>query len=165
MTAEVLEILIDVGWCLTGVSIGMMLYWVIDNCTIRILHDGKIIYSNRKHMYFVQKSMEISAAHSLRLNYESKCQNLHGHNWHVRVHCKSRALNENGMVEDFTLIKKRIHDRLDHKNLNDVLGCNPTAENIAKWICEQIPTAYKVSVEESDGNVAIYKKEDEGDEN
>ena len=69
------------------------------------------------------------------------------------------------MVEDFTLIKKRIQDRLDHKNLNDVLGCNPTAENIAKWICEQIPTAYKVSVEESDGNVAIYKKEDESDEN
>ena len=108
--------------------------------------------------------MEISAAHSLRLNYESKCQNLHGHNWHVCVHCKSRELNENGMVEDFTLIKKRIQDRLDHKNLNEVLGFNSTAENMAKWICEQIPTAYKVSVQESDGNIAIYVKED-SDEN
>ena len=165
MTAEVLEILIDVGWCLTGVSIGMMLSWVIENCTIRILHDGKIIYSNRKHMYYVQKSMEISAAHSLRLNYESKCQNLHGHNWHVVVHCKARELNENGMVEDFTLIKKRIQDVLDHKSLNEVLDCNPTAENIAKWICDQIPTAYKVSVQESDGNKAIYVEGGRDDEN
>lgn len=148
------------GFLILGIVITVILI-----CAALVLYTLLFDNQNRKHMYYVQKSMEISAAHSLRLNYESKCQNLHGHNWHVRVHCKSRTLNENGMVEDFTLIKKRIQDRLDHKNLNDVLGCNPTAENIAKWICEQIPTAYKVSVEESDGNVAIYKKEDESDEN
>jgi 6-pyruvoyltetrahydropterin/6-carboxytetrahydropterin synthase len=115
-------------------------------------------------MYYIEKRMEISAAHSLRLDYESKCKNLHGHNWHVRVYCKSRKLNENGMVEDFTLIKKRIQDRLDHMYLNDVLSFNPTAENMAKWMCNQIPTAYKVSVQESDGNVATYIKEGKRDE-
>ena len=108
--------------------------------------------------------MEISAAHRLSLNYASKCQNLHGHNWHVRVYCKSRTLNENGMVEDFTLIKKRIQDKLDHANLNEVFDFNPTAENMAKWMCDQIPTAYKVSVQESDGNIATYVKEGERDE-
>lgn len=113
-----------------------------------------------KDMYYVQKKMEISAAHSLRLDYKSKCQHLHGHNWHVCVHCKSKTLNPNGMVEDFTLIKQRIHDKLDHMYLNEVLPFNPTAENMAKWICDQIPTAYKVSVQESDGNTAIYVKED-----
>lgn len=113
-----------------------------------------------KDMYYVEKRMEISAAHRLALNYASKCQNLHGHNWHVRVYCKSRKLNENGMVEDFTLIKKRIHDQLDHASLNEVFDFNPTAENMAKWMCEQIPTAYKVSVQESDGNIATYVKED-----
>lgn len=117
-----------------------------------------------KDMYYVEKRMEISAAHRLALNYASKCQNLHGHNWHVRVYCKSRKLNENGMVEDFTLIKKRIHDQLDHANLNEVFDFNPTAENMAKWMCEQIPTAYKVSVQESDGNIATYVKEGERDE-
>ena len=118
----------------------------------------------RRDMYYVQKSMEISASHRLALNYPSKCQNLHGHNWHVRVHCKSRTLNENGMVEDFTLIKKAIQDKLDHKNLNEIFDFNPTAENMAKWMCEQIPTAYKVSIQESDGNIAVYVKEGERDE-
>ena len=108
-------------------------------------------------MYYVSKLMEISASHKLNLSYESKCQNLHGHNWYIRVFCKSRELNQDGMVEDFTHIKKAIQDKLDHQNLNEVLGFNPTAENIAKWICEQIPTCYKVSVQESDGNIATYE--------
>ena len=102
--------------------------------------------------------MEISAAHRLTLDYESKCTQLHGHNWLITVYCKSAELNANGMVVDFTIIKQMIKDRLDHQVLNDVLPCNPTAENIARWICEQIPQCYKVEVQESRGNVAIYEK-------
>ena len=102
--------------------------------------------------------MEISAAHRLTLDYESKCTQLHGHNWLITVYCKSAELNANGMVVDFTIIKQMIKDHLDHQVLNDVLPCNPTAENIAHWICEQIPHCYKVEVQESRGNVAIYEK-------
>lgn len=109
-------------------------------------------------MYYVKKTMEISAAHRLTLDYESKCTQLHGHNWLIAVYCKSAELNANGMVVDFTIIKQMIKDRLDHQVLNDVLPCNPTAENIARWICEQIPHCYKVEVQESRGNVAIYEK-------
>lgn len=109
-------------------------------------------------MYYVKKTMEISAAHRLTLDYESKCTQLHGHNWLITVYCKSAELNANGMVVDFTIIKQMIKDRLDHQVLNDVLPCNPTAENIARWICEQIPHSYKVEVQESRGNVAIYEK-------
>ena len=109
-------------------------------------------------MYYVKKTMEISAAHRLTLDYESKCTQLHGHNWLITVYCKSAGLNANGMVVDFTIIKQMIKDRLDHQVLNDVLPCNPTAENIARWICEQIPHCYKVEVQESRGNVAIYEK-------
>lgn len=114
-------------------------------------------------MYYVSKRMEIAGAHNLKLDYESKCQNIHGHNWIVTVHCKAKELNQNGMIEDFTHIKKEIHDKLDHKYLNEVEelnGINPTAENIAKWICEQIPTCYKVEVQESEGNIATYIEED-----
>ena len=110
-------------------------------------------------MYFVSKSMEISAAHKLNLSYESKCQNLHGHNWHVTIYCKAKELNQDGMVCDFTHIKKAIHEKLDHQYLNDILPFNPTAENMARWMCEQIPTCYKVSVQESDGNIAVYEKD------
>ena len=108
-------------------------------------------------MYYVSKRMEISASHKLSLNYESKCSKLHGHNWIATVFCRSNELNENGMVCDFTHIKRMIVDRLDHKNLNEVLPFNPTAENIARWIVEQIPHAYKAVVQESEGNEAIYE--------
>ena len=140
-----------------GIIIGIcMAIVVVPNILTAIFELTK----TTKDMYYVQKKMEISAAHSLRLDYESKCQHLHGHNWHVCVFCKSKTLNVNGMVEDFTLIKKSIQDKLDHMYLNEVLPFNPTAENMAKWMCDQIPTAYKVSVQESDGNTAIYVKED-----
>ena len=46
-----------------------------------------------------------------------------------------------------------------HKFLNDVVPFNPTAENIAKWVCEQIPNCYRVSVQESEGNVATYERD------
>lgn len=110
-------------------------------------------------MFYIEKSMEISAAHRLNLSYESKCQNLHGHNWHVTIYCKAKELNQDGMVCDFTHIKKAILEKLDHQYLNDILPFNPTAENMARWMCEQIPTCYKVSVQESDGNIAIYEKD------
>lgn len=111
-------------------------------------------------MYCVSKRMEIAGSHKLNLPYESKCQNLHGHNWIVTVHCKAKSLTDYGMVIDFTQIKREIHDKLDHHNLNDVFDFNPTAENIAKWICDQIPSCYKVEVQESEGNVATYIEED-----
>lgn len=110
-------------------------------------------------MFYVSKRMEIAGAHRLQLDYESKCSNWHGHNWIVVVHCKSEKLNSNGMVVDFTRIKQMIHDRLDHKCLNEVLNLNPTAENIARWICDQIPSCYKVEVQESEGNIAIYEED------
>ena len=110
-------------------------------------------------MFKVIKTLEISAAHKLSLNYESKCSNLHGHNWLVKVYCKSETLDENGMVTDFTYISKWVQEVLDHKFINDILPWNPTAENIAKWISEQVPHCYKVEVQESEGNVAVYEQD------
>lgn len=109
-------------------------------------------------MYYVVKRLEISAAHSLMLSYESKCEDLHGHNWIVKIYCKSESLNEDGMVTDFTLIKKKISAALDHKNLNEVLPFNPTAENIAGWICDNVENAYRVEVWESEMNMAAYER-------
>lgn len=111
-------------------------------------------------MYYVSKKLEIAACHHLNLSYESKCENLHGHNWNIVVYCKSRELNEDGMVVDFTQIKQKIHGYLDHSNLNELLPFNPTAENIARWVTDQIPQCYKCSVQESDGNIAIYEKDE-----
>ena len=120
-------------------------------------------------MYEVTKRMEIAGSHSLDLPYESKCSAIHGHNWIVKVTCRSRELTNYGMVIDFTLIKELIHLKLDHKFLNGVLNFNPTAENIAKWICDKInnyfedeamtATCSRVEVQESEGNTAVYEEE------
>lgn len=111
-------------------------------------------------MYKIKKRLEISAAHQLKLSYESKCENLHGHNWIIDIYLASKNLNKDGMVMDFTHIKRDIQEKLDHKNLNDVLDFNPTAENIAKWICDELPCCYRVDVQESENNIAIYEDED-----
>lgn len=111
-------------------------------------------------MYYVSKQMEVAGAHSLRLSYESKCQNLHGHNWIITVYCKAAKLNRDGMVCDFKHIKNKIHGYLDHGNLNELLPFNSTAENIAKWITDQISECYKATVQESNGNTACYCVDD-----
>lgn len=107
-------------------------------------------------VYYISKRIEISACHHLTLNYESQCTKLHGHNWIITVHCKSETLNENGMVCDFADIKRIVKDQLDHANLNEVLDCNPTAENIARWITERVPKCYKTEVQETEGNTVVY---------
>lgn len=108
-------------------------------------------------MYYIQKRIEVSASHQLALDYESKCCRPHGHNWIITVFCKSETLNHNGMVIDFSEIKNKVKNVLDHSNLNEVMDINPTAENIARWVCDRVPLCYRVEVRESEGNLAVYE--------
>lgn len=110
-------------------------------------------------MYYVSKTIEIAGCHSLTLSYPSKCSRRHGHNWVVTVHCKARTLNADGMVADFSHIKEMVHDYLDHGDFNELLPFNPTAENIARWIVERVPSCYRADVRESEGNAASYVDE------
>lgn len=120
-------------------------------------------------MYKLTKKMEVAGSHCLDLSYESKCRNCHGHNWNITVEITGEELNSEGMLLDFTVIKE-IVGKLDHRNLNDLFDINPTAENIARWIADEInlrickdwskearrPFVSKVKVEESKGNTACY---------
>ncbi|MCC7051509.1 MAG: 6-carboxytetrahydropterin synthase [Bacteroidia bacterium] len=77
-----------------------------------------------------------------------KCNNAnyHGHNYSLEVKVIGNVNPETGYVIDTKelsdLIKKEIEDRFDHKNLNtdtvEFSNLNPTAENIARIIYQQL---------------------------
>ena len=108
-------------------------------------------------MFEVEKTVRISCAHSLKLGYKSPCNNVHGHNYKITVFCRSESLNKYDMVVDFKHIKD-VPSLLDHQNLNEAMSHNPTTERLAEWICSHVTNCWKVRVEETDDNVAVYIK-------
>lgn len=81
---------------------------------------------------------EISYAHKLKLDYPSKCQNLHGHNGLIEIWIKCKELNENFMILDFTEIKKIVM-QYDHCYLNEKEGLKqPTSERLARKIWQKL---------------------------
>ena len=92
-------------------------------------------------MYSVRVESEFSAAHFLS-HYQGKCENLHGHNYKVRLWAKGSTLNEGGMLVDFALLKdalRAVCKQLDHTNLNDndFFADDPSSERIACYIFEE----------------------------
>ncbi|MDP8299034.1 MAG: 6-carboxytetrahydropterin synthase QueD [Candidatus Tantalella remota] len=118
-------------------------------------------------MYTVKVRANFSSAHNLR-DYKGKCEDLHGHNWKVEVAVSSESLNKTGMVVDFKDLKKflnEVMEELDHTNLNDLAPfstINPTSENIAKYVYDEISAKDKelrvqyVTVWETDTSEATY---------
>lgn len=90
-------------------------------------------------MYEVSIDETFAAAHNLR-GYRGKCEDLHGHNYKVRVTLAGKELDATGLLYDFVHLKKVLHQviqSLDHKYLNELAPfdvLNPSAENIARYI-------------------------------
>lgn len=123
-------------------------------------------------MYEVFVDETFAAAHNLR-NYKGKCENLHGHNYKVRVTLAGPALDSTGLLYDFVHLKQVIQGvirSLDHQYLNelkpfDVL--NPSAENVAKFIYDEASKGFRsvpngaaissITVWETDTSAATYR--------
>lgn len=87
-------------------------------------------------MYILKYQTHFDSAHSISCAYDKKCHNLHGHRWVVNITAEVRTL-KNNMVIDFKRIKEVI-DEYDHKNLNEIIKEEPTAENLARIIWEDV---------------------------
>jgi 6-pyruvoyltetrahydropterin/6-carboxytetrahydropterin synthase len=122
-------------------------------------------------MYSVRVETEFSAAHYLS-HYRGKCENLHGHNYRVRLWARGEDLDEGGVLIDFAVLKdclRRVCAELDHTNLNDhpVFGGDPSAERIARHIFEETVKLLSpskagilaaVDVYETKGSMARYTR-------
>ncbi|RZD15102.1 MAG: 6-carboxytetrahydropterin synthase QueD [Candidatus Acidulodesulfobacterium ferriphilum] len=128
-------------------------------------------------MYELKVLSSFSSAHALR-GYNGKCENIHGHNWRVETTVTSNVLNEIGLVIDFKLLKKYVDgvmEILDHKFINELdffKEVNPSAENIARYIYEELEKIIglneyneckdiritRVDVYETSSSMASYRK-------
>jgi len=96
-------------------------------------------------MYELTVRDHFDAAHSLR-GYPGECHRLHGHTWDVEVTVAGEKLDGIGIVYDFKQLKDDLHGVLadyDHVFLDEVPPfdeLNPTAENLARVICERLET-------------------------
>lgn len=122
-------------------------------------------------MYTISKEFTFCASHQLiGLPDGHPCLNLHGHNYTIIVELRSEELDGPGFVLDYRRldpVKKWIDNTFDHKHLNDVMKEVPTAENIAKFIYDQIteliysiPAETKISavtVKETEKTMARYE--------
>jgi 6-pyruvoyltetrahydropterin/6-carboxytetrahydropterin synthase len=120
-------------------------------------------------MYEISVVTGFSAAHSLR-DYEGECARVHGHNWRVRVTVRADEPGANGIAIDFRDLKRLTNEvvaRLDHTCINEVAPFdvrNPTSENIARWLCEELRpklsasgvTLARIDVQENENSSVSY---------
>ena len=121
-------------------------------------------------MYEISVDYTFAAGHALR-SYKGKCENVHGHNYKLRVTLEGAELNPTGLLIDFIDVRaaiKQLADRLDHHFLNDLAPfdkLNPSAENIARYFSDSLEPQVKdqglrvqsVTVWETDTTSATYR--------
>ena len=119
-------------------------------------------------MFEIMVEDDFAAGHFLR-RYNGKCENLHGHNYRVKVFIQSNELDVSDLSLDFGIAKQHLKDvleELDHKCLNDLKYFpkkNPSAENIAKHVYDQFKSwlthphnISKVTIWETARNAVSY---------
>ena len=94
-------------------------------------------------MFEVSVEETFSSGHALR-GYKGKCENVHGHNYRVKVTLVGPQLDNIGLLVDFTELKRVLRGIvgvLDNQFLNDLepfTTVNPSAENLAKYFYDEI---------------------------
>lgn len=104
-------------------------------------------------MLKITKEFKFEAAHMLhdeRGNYNyGKCENLHGHSYILKVSLFANTPGENGMIMNFTQLKKMINeliiDKVDHSFLNETIPYMFEKENLPQFsvtTCENMSVLF-----------------------
>ncbi|MEO8662731.1 MAG: 6-carboxytetrahydropterin synthase QueD [Bryobacteraceae bacterium] len=110
-------------------------------------------------MFEVAVEKVFAAGHALR-DYNGRCENIHGHNYRVRVLLEGDRLDGTGLLVDFLEVEavmKTVIGRFDHMFLNEVAPfdkLNPSAENMAQVFYEEISRGISASPRENDVRVS-----------
>ena len=113
-------------------------------------------------MFEVTIEETFAAGHALR-NYRGKCENMHGHNYRAEVTLRGAELDAIGLLVDFVELKKVVHavlDRMDHQWLNDFPPfdvLNPSAENMARYIYDEVAAGLKPKEGVSVASVRLWE--------
>ncbi len=110
-------------------------------------------------MFTIRKTFKWEGAHRLESSYSKECQQIHGHSYKTEVIITASELNDDGMVIDFKKLKEivgPIIDSWDHKNIIKdrcqaidgivFVNFNPTAENMSKYIWDEIESLIKKEI-------------------
>jgi len=113
-------------------------------------------------MFEVSVEQTFAAGHALR-NYKGRCENVHGHNYRVRITMQGDQLDSTGLLVDFLDVNKLIGgvvDYLDHNFINDLPPfdqLNPSAENLAKYFYDRVSGGLKTEVPVQVAEVRIWE--------
>ncbi len=114
----------------------------------------------------ITKRFSFDAAHWLPMVPSThKCRRLHGHTYQVELGLEGEMESRMGWVVDYGDVSrafKILDEILDHHCLNEIQGLdNPTAENLAVWIFDQLkptlPALTDVTVNETPSTSAVYR--------
>ncbi len=110
----------------------------------------------------IRVKRKFNAAHFLT-DYHGSPEPLHGHTWEVEVYIDAYELDKGGMGVDFVEVDNCLKELLpDYRLLNELFDFSPSAENVARWLYEELkkryPSLRKVVVWETENCGAEYSE-------
>ncbi|WP_170008314.1 6-carboxytetrahydropterin synthase QueD [Bacillus fonticola] len=128
--------------------------------------------------YELNKDFHFAAAHYVPHEEAGACQRVHGHTYTCNVTVVGDELDNSGFLVNFKVLKELIHNRFDHRVLNEDEWFSdkhadrfPTTEVVARMVWETIqahlntlphkPSCIQVFLRETPTSYVIYRPKKE----
>ncbi|XEC94713.1 6-pyruvoyl tetrahydropterin synthase family protein [Paenibacillus tarimensis] len=126
------------------------------------------------YAYELNKDFHFAAAHYIPSGEAGQCRHMHGHTYFANVTVAGDDLDSSGFLLNFATIKELIHNRFDHKVLNEDSRFSdqephrfPTTEVVAREIADIVqahldtlphrPVCVQVFLRETPTSYVVYR--------